>query len=147
VRRGEGYLGDAPEGRRESLVTTVLDAEPLQVLRVGTPSWLPAIAAAGLGGAFILSPVKLWWPGLASGLVLLMAPMVWLWTGTPEIPEAESKDIGGGKRLPLYRAGVTSTGWWAMFITMTGDLTAYLALVFGYFFFWTIHTDFPPPGV
>jgi cytochrome c oxidase subunit I+III len=34
-----------------------------------------------------------------------------------------------------------------MFITMTGDLTAFLALIFGYFFFWTIHPDFPPPGV
>jgi heme/copper-type cytochrome/quinol oxidase subunit 3 len=34
-----------------------------------------------------------------------------------------------------------------MFITMTGDLTAYLSIVFGYFFFWTIHEAFPPPGV
>ena len=34
-----------------------------------------------------------------------------------------------------------------MFITMTGDLTAFLAVLFGYFFFWTIHADFPPPGV
>ena len=29
---------------------------------------------------------------------------------------------------------------------MTGDLTAYLSLLFGYFFFWTIHADFPPPA-
>jgi heme/copper-type cytochrome/quinol oxidase subunit 3 len=34
-----------------------------------------------------------------------------------------------------------------MFITLTGDLTAFLSLVFGYFFFWTVHEDFPPPGV
>jgi cytochrome c oxidase subunit I+III len=34
-----------------------------------------------------------------------------------------------------------------MFITMVGDLTAFLAVLFGYFFFWTIHEDFPPPGV
>ena len=33
-----------------------------------------------------------------------------------------------------------------MFITMTGDLTAFLAVIFGYFFFWTIHADFPPNG-
>jgi cytochrome c oxidase subunit I+III len=35
---------------------------------------------------------------------------------------------------------------------MLADLTAFLSLVFGYFFFWTIHPDFPPspapgPGV
>ena len=33
-----------------------------------------------------------------------------------------------------------------MFITMTGHLTAFLAVIFGYFFFWTIHDDFPPNG-
>jgi cytochrome c oxidase subunit I+III len=35
---------------------------------------------------------------------------------------------------------------------MLGDLTAFASLVFGYFFYWTIHDDFPPsppggPGV
>ena len=29
-----------------------------------------------------------------------------------------------------------------MFITMIGDGTAFASLVFGYFFFWTIHADF-----
>ena len=29
------YLPDAAEGRRETLVTSVLDAEPVQCLRVG----------------------------------------------------------------------------------------------------------------
>jgi cytochrome c oxidase subunit I+III len=128
-------------------VTTVLDAEPLQVLRVQGPTWITAVAAAGLGGVFVLSVWKLWWLTLASGIVFFVALIWWLWTGAAEIPEKQTKDIGGGKRLPLYRAGVTSTGWWAMFITMTGDLTAYLSLVFGYFFFWTIHEDFPPVGV
>src|SRR5690606_30675294 len=70
-----------------------------------------------------------------------------LWTGTAEMPEKKTKDIGGGKRLPLYVSGYKSTGWWAMFITMTGDLTAFLALLFGYFFFWTIHPEFPPSGM
>ena len=35
-----------------------------------------------------------------------------------------------------------SVGWWAMFITMVGDGTAFASLVFGYFFYWTIHPDF-----
>jgi len=32
-----------------------------------------------------------------------------------------------------------------MFITMMADATAFSGLVFGYFFFWTRHSDFPPP--
>jgi heme/copper-type cytochrome/quinol oxidase subunit 3 len=70
--------------------------------------------------------------------------MTWLWTGTAPIPEARDKEAGSGRRIPLYVSGPSSTGWWAMFITMTGDLTAFLSLIFGYFFFWTIHEDFPP---
>ncbi len=39
-----------------------------------------------------------------------------------------------------------------MFITMLADFTAFVCLVFGYFFFWTVREDFPPdtapgPGV
>jgi cytochrome c oxidase subunit I+III len=72
----------------------------------------------------------------------IAAVIWWLWTGTGEIPEKEEKDAGRGLTLPLYASGVKSAGWWAMFITMTGDGTAFASLVFGYFFFWTIHQDF-----
>jgi cytochrome c oxidase subunit I+III len=147
VARGEGYLPDAQEGRRETLVTTVLDAQPLQVLRVGGPTWMPMLAAAGLGGVFIFATWKLWLPALVSGLFFLVVLLRWLWTGTAPIPEKETKDIGDGTRLPLHAAGPYSSGWWAMFITLTGDLTAFLSLIFGYFFFWTVHADFPPAGI
>lgn len=147
IDEGRGLLADAREGRRETLVTSVLDAEPVQVLRVGTPTWLPMLAAIGLGGAFIFPVWKLWWPTLGCAVFFLAVTLWWLWTGTAEIPEKLTKDLGDGRRLPLYVAGPRSTGWWAMFITMTGDLTAFLAVLFGYFFFWTIHNDFPPVGV
>lgn len=47
-----------------------------------------------------------------------------------------------GKSFPLYVSGPASVGWWAMFITMVGDGTAFASLLFGYFFYWTIHDDF-----
>lgn len=147
IDEGRGLLADAREGKRETLVTSVLDAQPVQVLRVGGPTWLPMIAAIGLGGVFIFATWHLWWLTLAGGVVFLAAVLTWLWTGTAAIPEKQSKDLGDGRRVPLYVAGVRSTGWWAMFITMTGDLTAFLALLFGYFFFWTVHEQFPPAGV
>jgi cytochrome c oxidase subunit I+III len=67
-----------------------------------------------------------------------------VWTGTAFIPEKDAKDVGLGLTLPLYASGPASVGWWAMFITMLGDLTAFVSLVFGYFFFWTAREDFPP---
>jgi heme/copper-type cytochrome/quinol oxidase subunit 3 len=102
---------------------------------------------ARLGAVFIFSTYKLWVPTAAGGVVFLVTLLCWLWTGTAVIPEKPTKDAGGGLELPLYVSGVRSTGWWAMFITMTGDLTAFLSLIFGYFFFWTIHPQFPPDGI
>jgi cytochrome c oxidase subunit I+III len=138
---GAWYLPDAEEGRRETIVTSVLDADPEQVLRVAGPSWLPMLAAFTLGGVFIALTFH-WWLVTAACAVAFLVPLVaWLWTGTAEIPEKPEKDVGRGLALPLYVSGQRAVGWWGMFITMTGDMTAFASLVFGYFFYWTIHPD------
>jgi len=142
VNAGNWYLAYAKEGRRETLVTSVLDAEPEQVLRVGGTAYVTILAAATLGTVFVALTFKWWLVSLAAGIAFLAAVIWWLWTGTGEIPEKEEKDIGRGISLPLYASGVRSAGWWAMFITMTGDGTAFASLIFGYFYFWTIHRDF-----
>ncbi len=141
---GRFYLNDAPEGRRETLITSVLDAKPIQCLRVAGPTYVTMIAAATLGASFIFATYHWWWATGVASLLALATIIYWNWTGTAEHPEKDEKDIGLGVSVPLYVSGVRSTGWWAMFITMLGDLTAFLGLVFGYFFFWTVHETFPP---
>jgi cytochrome c oxidase subunit I+III len=142
VDEGRYYLPGAPEGRREMLITSIIDATPVQCLRVPGPSFLPLLAAIFTAGVFIFATFYWWWPALASGVLALAAILAWLWTGTAQIPERPSKDVGLGVTLPLYESGANSVGWWAMFITMLGDMTAFIALVFGYFFYWTTRDDF-----
>ena len=150
IRAGAWYLPDAEEGRRETVITSVLDADPEQVLRIPGPSWLPMLSAFGLGGAFIALTFHWWLLALACGLAFLVPLVAWIWTGTAEIPEKPVKDAGRGLCLPLYVSGQSAVGWWGMFITMTGDMTTFASLVFGYFFYWTIHPDLaaghPSPG-
>ena len=142
VNKGAYYLSGAPEGRRETLITSVLDAEPEQCQRVAGPSFLPMISAALLGCVFIALTFEFWIIALLSAIGTLASILWWLWTGTGEIPEKKTKDVGLGLRLPIYASGPASVGWWAMFITMVGDSTAFASLVFGYFFYWTIHPGF-----
>jgi cytochrome c oxidase subunit I+III len=142
IKAGRFYLPDAKDGARETLVTSVLDAEPMQCLRVGGTSVLSIIAAFSLGGVFIALTFHWWIVTAASAVMTLAAIVAWLWTGTAVIPREEMRDVGLGKTLPLYTSGPQSVGWWAMFITMAGDGTAYASLMFGYFFYWTIHDDF-----
>jgi cytochrome c oxidase subunit I+III len=152
IDEGRFYLPDAEEGLRETLVTSVIDAKPLQVQRLPSSSFVPLVAAFALGGFFVLGTFHLWWAAGASLVVTVGVIVRWLWATTARPPEKEAKDVGLGLSLPLYMSGPRSIGWWAMFITMLADVTAFLSLVFGYFFFWTVHADFPPkpspgPGV
>jgi heme/copper-type cytochrome/quinol oxidase subunit 3 len=66
----------------------------------------------------------------------------WLWRDTAPIPEKPEKDVGHGLVLPIYAAGPSSCGWWAMFITMLADVTAYLTLVFAFYYYVTINEGF-----
>ena len=152
VDEGRFYLPDAEEGKREMIVTTPIDARPSQCLRVSGPTFITLLAALFTAGVFIFPTYKLWWPMLISAALALGTIIVWLWTGTALIPEKDTKDVGLGLELPLYVSGSASVGWWAMFITMLGIMSAFASLVFGYFFYWTVHEDFPPdpspgPGV
>jgi cytochrome c oxidase subunit I+III len=152
VDEGRFYLPDAEEGRRETIVTTAVDAVPVQCLRLGGNTFLTLFAALFTGGIFIFSTFHWWWLALVSGVLALITIVVWLWTGTAEIPEKTAKDVGIGLTLPIYVSGSASVGWWGMLITMLGVVTAFISLVFGYFFYWTARPDFPPvpapgPGV
>ena len=145
VDKGKFYLPDAVEMKRETIITSVLDGIPLQCLRVPGPSFMPMVSAIFTGAVFIFATFH-WWAATVVAMVLAtISIIVWLWRGTAPIPEKQKKDVGLGLELPLYVSGPRSVGWWAMFIMMIGDATAFLGLVFGYYYFFTIHADFPPP--
>ena len=152
VDQGRFYLSDAEEMKRETLVTSVIDAKPVQCLRLPGPSFIPFWAAFTIGGFFILGTFYLWTLAIASGIIGIGVICYWLWVGTAVIPEKPEKDVGLGVTLPIYQSGPASVGWWAMLITMLAVFTAFVSLVFGYFFYWTIQENFPPesaagPGV
>ena len=143
---GRFYLPDAEEGLRETLVTSVIDARPIQIQRVTGPAWITMAAAGFTGGAFILPTFSIYGPAAICGALAATCVIVWLWTSTARVPEAETKDAGLGLRLPTYASGPDAVGWWGMWITMLGDATAFASLVFGFFFYWTARPDFPPAG-
>jgi cytochrome c oxidase subunit I+III len=152
VDEGRFFLPDAEEERREMVVTSVIDARPVQCLRLGGPTFITLIAAILVGAVYIFPTFKMYWPMAVSAVLALGAILYWFWTGTAAIPEKDEKYIGHGVTLPLYVSGPSSVGWWAMLITMLAVITAFVSLVFGYFFLWSLRQEFPPkpiqgPGV
>jgi cytochrome c oxidase subunit I+III len=146
IDQGRFFLPDAEEKRRETIITSVIDASAEQCQRLPGSSFLPLLAALTTGGFFIFGTFHWWSLAIASLAGALGVIVYWLWTGTAQLPEKTSKHVGLGLLLPLYVSGPSSIGYWAMCVTMLADLTAFISIVFGYFYFWTIHDDFPPPG-
>nr|WP_259400510.1 cytochrome c oxidase subunit I [Roseovarius sp. SCSIO 43702] len=143
---GRFYMPDAPGLKRETMVTSAVDALPQAVVPITGPAWCTLWAAAFTGGAFILPVFKFYMLAAMSGAVAVGFIIYWLWTATAQVPKAPDRDVGLGLRLPVYVSGWRAPGWWAMFITMLGDATAFASIVFGVFFFWTARPDFPPEG-
>jgi cytochrome c oxidase subunit I+III len=146
IDQGRFYLPDAEEGYRETIITSVVDARPQQVLRMPGPSFLPLVAALTTGWFFVFGTYHLWWSALASLAAAIGVIWYWLWTGTARIPEKREKSVGLGQSLPLYVSGSDSVGWWAVFITMLASQAAFWCLIFAYFFYWSLRPDFPPAG-
>ncbi len=101
-------------------------------------------ATSGCGGASRSNVALTWWdigvsrrPAFLSRAILeegqrrgRNAPAAIVWWLCNLIPEKEEKDCGRGLVLPLYVSGDLAPGWWAMFITMIDDLSAFFGLVF-----------------
>ncbi len=132
IDAGRFYLPDAEEGLRETLVTTVLDAKPIQCLRVAGPTWITHLAALATGGAFIFPTFHIYPPAIVCAALAVAIVIWWLWTSTARVPEKPEKDVGLGLTLPIYASGPASVGWWAMWITMLADATAFASLIFGF---------------
>ncbi len=142
---GGYYLPDAQEGLRETIVTSAIDARPQHVARVTGPAWVTLWAAAFTGGAFIFPTFHWYPPAIVCAVAAVLCVCYWLWTSTALIPDNPEKDVGLGLTLPTYVSGPAAPGWWGVFITMLGDMTAFASLIFGMFFYWTARADFPPP--
>ena len=85
------FLPDAEEGRREMLVTSSIDAEPLQCMRIPGPTFITLFAAIAVGGIFIFPTFKMYSMMGVSAALSLVAIVIWLWTGTGEIPEKDTQ--------------------------------------------------------
>ncbi|WP_245964241.1 cytochrome c oxidase subunit I [Roseovarius spongiae] len=141
---GRFYIPDAPEGKRETIVSSAVDAVPQAAVPITGPTWCTLWAAGFTGGAFILPVFQMYWAAVVSGVFAIACVIYWLWTATAQVPKKPMRDAGLGLKLPTYVSGPNAPGWWGVFITMLGDSTAFASLVFGVFFFWTARPDFPP---
>jgi cytochrome c oxidase subunit I+III len=145
VESGRHWLPGTVFGGRESLVTSVVDAQLRHFLRLPTDGWLPLIAAAGTAGFFLLLTVHWVLPAFACGAVSVGAIIAWLW-GSDQLPPQRSVQVGDTVRLPVGASGRASPSWWAMVILLCVDASIFASLAFAHVHVTMAFDVCPPRG-
>jgi cytochrome c oxidase subunit I+III len=143
VEEGRFYLPNTATGRRETIVTSPILAEPQYVVQMPGPSWPTVLAALFTAAFFLLLTVQLYYTSLFFGVAAVAAVIWWLWESDPG-PTDDPVDIGGGIRLPVNMTGPISHSWWAMVVLIMVSGATFACLIFSYLFLWTVSPDVGP---
>src|SRR5690606_14853889 len=99
VEAGRYFLPGTGTGRRETIITSPIDAHPQHVLQLpNEPDWRPLLAAICTAAFFFGLTFKLVLPSLVVGVLALGLMVAWAWSTDPG-PAAGPVAIGGGMTL------------------------------------------------
>ncbi len=141
VEEGRYLLPGSATGRRETIITSPLRAEPQYLQIMPGPSAWPGLAALFTAGFFILLTVQAYTPAVISGVLAIPSMMRWLWETDRPVADREV-DVGGGIRLPTYVTGPSTHGWWAMVILLVVILMMFVMTVFSFLFLYGVHPEY-----
>ncbi len=144
IQGGREYLGTAPEGRRESLVTSMVAAKPEYVVRLPHPTSLPLLAGLATGAGFVGVLISAYWVSLTGVAALVAILALWWWS---PLPEKDEKDVGQGLWLPIGAGDSRSAGWVGAASFLLVNASVFASLVYAYFYLWTVSDVWPPPGL
>ncbi|WP_020651912.1 cytochrome c oxidase subunit I [Massilia niastensis] len=145
VEAGQHYLPNTATGRRETIATSPVAAEPRYLMILPGDSWMTVLAALGTAGFFLLLTVKLVWLAWVFGITAIAATLAWMWQSDRPPPIREAK-VAEGVMLPVGARGMASHSWWGTMIMLIVDASIFASFVFTY-----IHLSMrleicPPPG-
>jgi cytochrome c oxidase subunit I+III len=147
VEAGRYFLPNNPTGGRETIVTSVMNAEPQYLLRMPKPSGWHVWAAVFTAAFFLLLTVQAYAAAAVFGVLAVYTLIHWCWL--LDRPMSQPRvDIGAGILAPSYASGRNSHGWWAMTITLVVAGMVTLLAGFSYVFLWSGRPDLwrPPPA-
>lgn len=145
VEVGRHWLPGTVFGGRETLVTSIIHARPLHLLRLPTDGWWPVLAAAGTAGFFLLLTVELMLPAFASGLLATVAVLCWLWAADRPPPSPQAA-VAPDVLLPVGSTGRDSHSWWATIVLVAVDMTIFASFAYAHLHAAMVADVCPPPG-
>ncbi len=147
VEEGRYFLPRSATGRRETLITSPILAEPQYVQIMPGPSGWPLAAAVFTAGFFLSLTVQAYSFAIFCGAIAVVSTLRWLWE-TDRPLKQETAEIGAGIEVPIAITGPRSHSWWALNTLMVVfGMIGFMAL-FAYFYLYGINPEVwsdPPP--
>ena len=129
---------------RETVGTTVLDAQPDIVLRMPGDSYAPLVLAITLTLAFFGLLAGSAWLSASGFAGAVASIMMWLWPDAKSPERYESTRDGA---LAVEGAGIRSVAWWGMICVIVTESAFFVYLLAAYFYLAANSTNaFPTHG-
>jgi cytochrome c oxidase subunit I+III len=141
VEQGRYLLPNSATGRRETIITSPLRAEPQYLQIMPGPSVWPLLGAVFTAGFFLLMTIQAYTPAIVCAILAVPAILRWLWDTDRPVAE-RTVDVGQGIRLPTYATGPGTHGWWATVILLIVVFMVFLMTVFSFAFVYGIHPEY-----
>ena len=138
-------LRSKPTGWRGALVVSVLDGNPIGIVKMPHPTFAPFIMSVGFVLLFAAALVENLWIGIAGALITAGSTYAWFRPRPDE--EQAIREIGIDSRqdkLPLAVAGPIANGWWGTCVFLLILSVALASFVSSYFYLGEGPGPWPP---
>lgn len=146
LARGEGYLGEARHGWRETMAVDASSGAIDHVVILPGNSRLPIVTAAVTGCFFLSVLLGYYWLAPLPIIGVIALGWCWAWKLGSRI-DVGHVSIGRGETAPVHRESAGAPGWWASLFLLTADAVLLASLIFGYAFLWIVAPNWPPPAI
>ena len=144
IARGEHALTVIDHGRRETWGSDPLSGKVREIIHLPGNSWWPLIAAVFLAALCISLLLKLYWLAALASVAALLSLLRWSWeNGSHPLAAPDARTQPG--EPPLHSRTFDGPGLWGMGVTLLADGALYLALLFGWFYLWTVAPQWQVP--
>jgi cytochrome c oxidase subunit I+III len=149
VEAGAHWLPGSVTGRRETIVTSPVQAKPLYLQVLPGDSWWPFAAALGTAGFFLLLTVQMTVVAWICGLIAVASVLAWMWQSDRLPAQRHGRSlvqVADHVALPVGASGKDSHSWWATVVMLVVDATIFASFLSAH-----IHISMqlqvcPPPG-
>ncbi len=144
IAEGKHGLSTSDHGRRETLGTDPLTGQVREIFHLPGNSWLPLVIALGLAVVCIALLVRGYTVALIATLASLAVLLHWAWVNGLHPAALTELRIQPGDP-PLHPHTFDGPGLGGMVVTLIANASLFLALIFGWFYLWTVAPGWQAP--